>query len=156
MSEAIKKAVEALKAVDDWMHEARHFLPRDIAAKVEASIAALTALQEQPAHVGVKRWHEEITGMVPGSALYEGQQEYVRYEDYLSALQPSPAADPLTAAQLSEALGAFWNAAIGEAHDRQGGMDAAVVMAVGLSAVAARLSEFAKEQKETKDDTDIP
>jgi hypothetical protein len=30
----------------------------------------------------VKRWHEEIYGMQSGPALFEGQQEYVRYEDY--------------------------------------------------------------------------
>ena len=30
----------------------------------------------------VERWHEEIHGMKDGPALFEGQQEYVRYEDY--------------------------------------------------------------------------
>ena len=30
----------------------------------------------------VARWHEEIHGMKFGPALFEGQQEYVRYEDY--------------------------------------------------------------------------
>ena len=32
----------------------------------------------------VERWHEEIHGMKDGPALFEGQQEYVRYEDYAS------------------------------------------------------------------------
>lgn len=28
-------------------------------------------------------WHEELSGMVEGPALFEGQQEWVRAEDYL-------------------------------------------------------------------------
>jgi hypothetical protein len=30
----------------------------------------------------VERWHEEIHGMRSGPALFEGQQEYVLYNDY--------------------------------------------------------------------------
>ena len=30
----------------------------------------------------VERWHEEVHGMKAGPALFEDQQEYVRYEDY--------------------------------------------------------------------------
>lgn len=51
---------------------------------------------------------------------------------------------PLTGAVLADALGCFWNAAIGEAHTRQGGMDVASIMAVGIAAVAARLTEDGK------------
>jgi hypothetical protein len=91
MNEEITKAVRALEKAKQTLDDESLSLNRNL-DHIEAHInAALTALREQPAHVGVKRWHEEITGMVPGSALYEGQQEYVRYEDYLSALQPSPA-----------------------------------------------------------------
>lgn len=32
-------------------------------------------------------WHEEISGMVKGPALFEGQQEYVTLEDHLAALE---------------------------------------------------------------------
>jgi hypothetical protein len=91
MNEEITKAVRALEKAKQTLDDESLSLNRNL-DHIEAHInAALTALREQPAHVGVKRWHEEITGMVPGSALYEGQQEYVRYEDYLSALHPFPA-----------------------------------------------------------------
>lgn len=44
---------------------------------------------------------------------------------------------------LVDALGCFWNAAIGEAHNRQSSvaMDCAAVMAEGVAAVACRLDE---------------
>ncbi len=29
-------------------------------------------------------WHEEITGMQPGPGLYEGQQEWIKVEDYIA------------------------------------------------------------------------
>lgn len=51
------------------------------------------------------------------------------------------AAAPLTKEDLADALECFWNAAIGEAHTRQGGMDTASIMAVGIAAVATRLKE---------------
>ena len=51
---------------------------------------------------------------------------------------------PLTGAVLADALGCFWNAAIGEAHNRQGGMDVASIMAVGIAAIATRLTEDRK------------
>ena len=38
--------------------------------------------QDLTAPEAVERWHEEIHGMKSGPALFEGQQEYVRYEDY--------------------------------------------------------------------------
>jgi hypothetical protein len=50
---------------------------------------------------------------------------------------------PLTASVLADALECFWNAAIGDAHARQAGMDAASVVATGFAAVAARLKEHA-------------
>lgn len=34
----------------------------------------------------VTRYHEEISGMVAGPALYEGQQEWVKWEDHQHAL----------------------------------------------------------------------
>lgn len=52
---------------------------------------------------------------------------------------------PLTASMLADALGCFWNAAIGEAHNR-GGYDAmtfAAIMATGMQAIEARLREHA-------------
>lgn len=54
---------------------------------------------------------------------------------------------PLTAKQLADALGCFWNAAIGEAHNRQSGvaMDVACVMAEGFRAVEQRLHEFSQQ-----------
>ena len=41
-----------------------------------------TDTQDLTAPEAVELWHEEIHGMKSGSALFEGQQEYVRYEDY--------------------------------------------------------------------------
>lgn len=51
----------------------------------------------------------------------------------------------LTAAQLADALGCFWNAAIGAAHERGSydAMSTASVMASGFAAVQARLLEIA-------------
>jgi len=54
---------------------------------------------------------------------------------------------PLTAQQLSDALGCFWNAAIGEARNQQDGMAFAAIMAEGMAAVQHRLSEIAGEQE---------
>lgn len=55
--------------------------------------------------------------------------------------------EPLTAGQLTDALGCFWNAAIGEAHNRQSAaaMDTAAVVAEGISAVANRLREISDD-----------
>lgn len=49
--------------------------------------------------------------------------------------------DPLTAPVLADALSCFWNAAIGEARNRDSSvaLDAASVMAEGFAAVADRL-----------------
>ncbi len=51
-------------------------------------------------------------------------------------------AEPLTKADLAEALDCFWNAAIGAAHREQAGMSFASIMAEGLAAVAERLREL--------------
>lgn len=47
--------------------------------------------------------------------------------------------------RIADALGCFWNAAIGEAHNRQSpvAMDVASVMAEGINAIAVRLRETA-------------
>ena len=49
---------------------------------------------------------------------------------------------PLTAGDLSDALGCFWNAAIGDAHAQQEGHVFASIMATGIAAVQQRLSEI--------------
>jgi hypothetical protein len=49
----------------------------------------------------------------------------------------------LTAGDLADALGCFWNAAIGEAHTQQEGMPFAAIMAGGVAAVQTRLQEIA-------------
>lgn len=56
---------------------------------------------------------------------------------------------PLTASQLADALGCFWNAAIGSAHETQNSSAFAMasVMAQGFAAVQARLNEFAINSK---------
>lgn len=64
--------------------------------------------------------------------------------EIVARLQSSTGDVPLTAAQLSDALDCFWNAAIGDAHNRQSStaMDAASVMAEGIAAVSNRLKEI--------------
>lgn len=49
----------------------------------------------------------------------------------------------LTAGQLADALGCFWNAALQAAHDRQEGHTFAPIMVEGVSAVQNRLTEIA-------------
>lgn len=63
--------------------------------------------------------------------------------EIVARLQASTGNAPITAAELADALGCFWNAAIGAAHERQSAtaMDAASVMAEGFAAVAVRLTE---------------
>lgn len=50
---------------------------------------------------------------------------------------------PLTAAQLADAIGCFWNAAIGEAKIRPEGVAFACIMAEGMAAIQTRLEEHA-------------
>lgn len=57
----------------------------------------------------------------------------------------------LTPLMLAEAFDCFWNAAIGSAHNRQSGMDAAAAMAAGMAAVATRLRELSDEETNTID-----
>lgn len=52
---------------------------------------------------------------------------------------------PLTAAQLADALGYFWNASIGEAHRQQEGITTASIMATGFAAVQQRLEEISRD-----------
>lgn len=52
--------------------------------------------------------------------------------------------EPLTAAQLADALGCFWNASIGEAHRQQEGITTASIMATGFAAVQQRLEEISR------------
>ena len=59
---------------------------------------------------------------------------------------PAPAgseAGPITKEDLADSLDCFWNAAIGEAHNRQAGMDVASILAEGINAVSIRLKERA-------------
>lgn len=51
---------------------------------------------------------------------------------------------PLTAAQLADAMGCFWNAAINEAHNQREGMAFAAIMAEGMAAIQGRLLEYAQ------------
>lgn len=57
---------------------------------------------------------------------------------------------PLTASQLADALGCFWNAALGSAHSSGNGMVSSAISAVveGVAAVQARLAESSDERKE--------
>ena len=57
---------------------------------------------------------------------------------------------PLTALDLADAFGCMWNAAIGAAHDRSGGMDCACVLAEGFAAMASRLEEIAGKKETTR------
>jgi Holliday junction resolvasome RuvABC endonuclease subunit len=65
---------------------------------------------------------------------------------------------PLTAAQLAEAFGCFWNAAIGEAHERESyeAMSTATVMAEGMAAVQRRLEEIAQGANPLNTQLELP
>lgn len=52
---------------------------------------------------------------------------------------------PLTKADLAEALECFWNAAIGDCHNRQDGIGTIGPMAEGFAAIANRLRELDAE-----------
>ena len=62
---------------------------------------------------------------------------------------------PLTAADLSEALGAFWNAALGEAQRQQDGFPFASIMAEGFSAVAHSLAALDTAPQPAATDAEI-
>lgn len=51
---------------------------------------------------------------------------------------------PLTASDLADALGCFWNAALGEAQQQQEGFAIASIVATGFAAVQNRLIEIAE------------
>jgi hypothetical protein len=58
----------------------------------------------------------------------------------------------LTAAILADALDCFWNAAIGEAHNRTAAaMDVAAVTAEGLAAVSRHLKQYGLPHSITAD-----
>lgn len=63
---------------------------------------------------------------------------------------------PITAAMLSDALGCFWNAAIGAAHNHGDGMATADIMAQGMQAVANRLIEISEAEKVEESCIDQP
>lgn len=60
---------------------------------------------------------------------------------------------PLTAAVLADALGAFWNAALGSAHSSGNGMVSSAISAVveGVAAVQTRLAESSARKEEATD-----
>lgn len=51
---------------------------------------------------------------------------------------------PLTASMLADVFGCVWNAAVGEAHTRQAGMDEACIIASAFQAMAVRIQEISK------------
>jgi hypothetical protein len=51
---------------------------------------------------------------------------------------------PLTASVLADALGCFWNAALGAAHEQQEGHAVAAILVEGVAAVQQRLVESAE------------
>jgi len=53
----------------------------------------------------------------------------------------------LTTEGLADALGCFWNAAIGAAHTQQEGMATAAIMAEGIAAVQHRLEEQSADDR---------
>jgi len=74
--------------------------------------------------------------------LLEANNAYLqRAREAEAALNALPPVQPLTGSALADALDCFWNAGIGEAHQRRSAeaMDVATVMAVGIAAVANRL-----------------
>ena len=58
--------------------------------------------------------------------------------------------DLLTKSDLADALGCFWNAAIGEAHRQQDGHMTASILATGIAAVAQRLEELSAKPLPSK------
>ena len=78
----------------------------------------MTALEEiKKALEGVTRWHETIDGMKSGNPLFDEQQQWVKYEDFLSEteilhrevkrLRNKVAARALTDEQLSDEISAI-------------------------------------------------
>lgn len=89
------------------------------------------------------------------SPIWTQEQRRAAMIDALAAADaavapPAPAmrgGTPITKEDLADALDCFWNAAIGEAHDRQAGMDVASIFASGVNAVSIRLKERAAEDQ---------
>lgn len=69
---------------------------------------------------------------------------YLTRHAFVTAYRAGAATAALTAGQLSDALGTFWNAALGHAHSTQDSTAMAVTGAVveGFAAVVQRLREF--------------
>lgn len=87
------------------------------------------------------RWGEEwpaFKNASPDNLHLALAQEVVALREELAKHKAS---DPLTAVGLAEALGAFWNASINEARNRDSivAIDCASVMSEGFAAVAAQL-----------------
>lgn len=58
----------------------------------------------------------------------------------------APVSDwPLTARDLADVFGCVWDAAIGAAHQQQGGMDFACILAEAFGAMTTRLVEIAEK-----------
>lgn len=66
--------------------------------------------------------------------------------EIVARLEASSNPQPLTPAMLADALGCFWNAAIGASHRQQDGVVFAGIMAEGFAAVASRLNEQSKPE----------
>jgi hypothetical protein len=98
MNEEITKAVRALEKAKQTLDDESLSLNRNL-DHIEAHInAALTALREQPAHVGVKSGIVETLKARLASASindrrYERPMTWEEADELLSALQPSPARD---------------------------------------------------------------
>lgn len=130
-------SVRASKVLAEMLGKTE-FLPFDV-----AQLQAKEILREPNAG---KKTVEEIEFWLAKYGFFLGAR--LGRSSGTSGSQPQNA--PLTAAHLADALGCFWNAAIGEAHNRQSSaaIDAASVMAVGLAAVASRLAESPPSQPE--------
>jgi hypothetical protein len=61
----------------------------------------------------------------------------------------------VTLPMIVDALGCFWNAALGEAHQRQEGFAFASIMATGVEAIRARLEELSRAQAASREITTL-
>jgi hypothetical protein len=98
-TEAIAKAVAALKEARHWVDIAAldqdQWSAEEDLEKVDEAIAALTALQESPAPVGVKSGIvEKLRARLASASInerrYERPMTWEEADELLSALQPSP------------------------------------------------------------------
>ena len=88
----------------------------------------------------------DLTRPIIGIENRTAQEVFDIMCDRIKLAPPAPAGrgdGPITKEDLADALDCFWNAAIGEAHTRQAGMDVASILAEGINAVSIRLKERA-------------